>query len=43
MNDQAGMVVIGGEEWLPLYGAETVVSEGKVITRFAQQRLWSYG
>jgi len=26
-------LVIGGEDWLPLYGAEAVVSEGKVITR----------
>ena len=33
MNDQARVVVIGGEDFLPLYGAEAVVSEGKVITR----------
>ncbi len=26
-------IVIGGEDWLPLYGAEAVVLEGKVITR----------
>ena len=26
-------IVIGDEEWLPLYGAEAVISEGKVITR----------
>ena len=26
-------IVIGGEDWLPLYGAEAVVSEGRVITR----------
>ncbi len=26
-------LVIGGEDWLPLYGAEAVVSEGRVITR----------
>jgi 4-methylaminobutanoate oxidase (formaldehyde-forming) len=26
-------IVIGGQDWLPLYGAEAVVSEGRVITR----------
>ena len=26
-------IVIGGKDWLPLYGAEAVVSEGRVITR----------
>jgi 4-methylaminobutanoate oxidase (formaldehyde-forming) len=26
-------IAIGGEDWLPLYGAEAVVSDGRVITR----------
>jgi len=26
-------IAIGGEEWLPLYGAEAVLADGKVISR----------
>jgi dimethylglycine dehydrogenase len=26
-------IAIGGQDWLPLYGAEAVVSDGTVITR----------
>jgi 4-methylaminobutanoate oxidase (formaldehyde-forming) len=26
-------ITIGGEDWLPLYGAEAVISDGEVITR----------
>jgi 4-methylaminobutanoate oxidase (formaldehyde-forming) len=33
-------ITIGGEDWLPLYGAEAVISDGKVISRL---RSSSYG